>query len=39
LSGFWGDVAVVVAEQAAGGINDVILNGTGKRKPAAPPAP
>jgi hypothetical protein len=39
LSGFWGDVAVVVAEQAAGGINDVILNGTGKRKPAPPAAP
>jgi hypothetical protein len=39
LAGFWGDVAVVVAEQAAGGVNDVILNGTGKRKPraAAPP--
>ncbi len=36
LVGFWGDVAVVVAEQAAGGVNDVILNGTGKRK--APPA-
>lgn len=34
LSGFWGDVAVVVAEQAAGGVNDVILNGSGRRNPA-----
>jgi len=35
LADFWGDVAVVVAEQAAGGVNDVILNGTGQRKPRA----
>ncbi len=30
---FWGDVAVAVAAEAAGGVRDVILNATGSRKP------
>jgi hypothetical protein len=32
LNGFWADIAVVVAQQGAAGVNDVILNGIGKRK-------
>lgn len=35
LNGFWADIAVVVAQQGAAGVNDVILNGIGKRKTAA----
>jgi len=31
LDRFWGDVAVVVAEEAAGGVRDVILNAGGAR--------
>jgi hypothetical protein len=31
LNGAWGDVALVVAQEAAGGVRDVILNNTGKR--------
>jgi hypothetical protein len=34
LDGMWGDVAYVVAQEAAGGVKDVILNGLGLRKPA-----
>jgi len=34
LSGLWADVAVVVAQEAAGGVRDVILNNTGMRKQA-----
>jgi hypothetical protein len=33
LRGFWADIAVVVAQEAAGGVRDVILNQT-DRKPA-----
>jgi hypothetical protein len=33
LDGLWGDVAYVVAQEAAGGVKDVILNQTGARKP------
>jgi hypothetical protein len=36
LNGLWADVAVVVAQEAAGGVRDVILNQTGARKPDAP---
>lgn len=32
LSGLWVDIAVVVAEEAAGGVRDVILNRLGTRK-------
>jgi hypothetical protein len=35
LNGLWADVAVVVAQEAAGGVRDVILNQTGARKPDA----
>ena len=31
LSRFWGDVAVVVADEAAGGVRDVVLNSGGSR--------
>jgi hypothetical protein len=31
LDGLWGDVALVVAQEAAGGVRDVILNNTGRR--------
>jgi len=31
LDGLWGDVALVVAQQAAAGVRDVILNNTGRR--------
>jgi hypothetical protein len=34
---YWGDVAVVVAEQAAGGIKDVLFNAAGPRLGAAKP--
>ena len=36
LDRFWGDVAVVAAEQAAGGIKDVVFNAAGPRVGAAP---
>lgn len=36
LAKYWGDVALAVAQEAAGGIRDVILNQTGPRN-AAPP--
>ena len=32
---YWGDVAVVAAEQAAGGIKDVLFNAAGPRLPDA----
>lgn len=44
LNGYWGDVAVVVAQQASGGVRDVILTQSGRRQPktaepaAKPPA-
>jgi len=31
LDRFWGDVAVVVADEAAGGVRDVVLNASGAR--------
>ena len=31
LSGYWGDVAVAVAQEASGGVKDVILTQSGKR--------
>ena len=33
LDTYWGDVALVVAQQAASGIHDVITNSSGRRKP------
>ncbi len=41
LNGYWGDVAVVVAKEASGGVRDVILTQSGRRqsKPAEPPNP
>jgi hypothetical protein len=33
LDGYWGDVAVVVAKEASGGVRDVILTQSGKRPP------
>jgi hypothetical protein len=33
VDGLWGDVAYVVAQEAAGGVKDVILNQIGGRKP------
>lgn len=41
LDGFWGDVAVVVAAEAAGGINDVLIRQSGRETAgeAAKPAP
>ena len=33
LDVYWGDVALVVAQQAASGIHDVITNSSGRRKP------
>ena len=38
LDRLWGDVALVVAQEAAGGVRDVILNQTGKRASAPPTA-
>jgi hypothetical protein len=35
VDGLWGDVAYVVAQEAAGGVKDVILNQIGSRKPGA----
>jgi hypothetical protein len=32
LDGYWGDVAAVVAKEAAGGVRDVITNQTGARR-------
>ena len=37
LAGLWADVALVVAQEAAGGVRDVIRNQTGVRRPT--PAP
>jgi hypothetical protein len=43
LDRYWGDVALVVAQEAAGGVRDVILNQLGTRgsaktaKPASAP--
>lgn len=37
LNGYWGDIATVVAQEAAGGVRDVILRQSG-REPAAAPA-
>ncbi len=37
VSRYWGDVAVVVAEQAAGGIKDVLFNAAGPRLGAPKP--
>ncbi len=37
LNGLWADVAMVVAQEAAGGVRDVIQNQTGGRKPSPPP--
>jgi hypothetical protein len=39
LAGLWADVALVVAQEAAGGVRDVIRNQTGIRRPAPAPAP
>jgi hypothetical protein len=37
LDHYWGDVAVVVATEAAGGVNDVILRQSGREPAGAPP--
>jgi hypothetical protein len=39
LNGLWGDVAFVVAEEASGGIRDVITNAGGFPAPATAAAP
>ncbi len=39
LDRFWGDVAMVVAREAAGGVRDVIVTQTGNKQAAAPAAP
>jgi hypothetical protein len=39
LAGLWADVALVVAQEAAGGIKDVIGNQTNPRRAPVPPAP
>jgi hypothetical protein len=31
LNGYWGDVAVVVAQEASGGVRDALLTQTGRR--------
>ncbi|MGG5809688.1 hypothetical protein [Falsiroseomonas sp. CW058] len=38
LNGLWADVALVVAEEASGGIRDVVMNAGGFAGPAAAPA-
>ena len=38
LDHYWGDIAVVVAKEAAGGVRDVILNQTGAKRPTPPPS-
>jgi hypothetical protein len=38
VNGYWGDVAVAAAQEAAGGIHEVILNQSGARQKAPPPA-
>lgn len=38
LNGYWGDVAAVVAQEAAGGIRDVVLRQSGRDPNAARPA-
>lgn len=35
LNGFWGDIAVVVATEASGGVRDVILTQSGRRRTGA----
>ncbi|MDE2198631.1 MAG: hypothetical protein KGJ41_06390, partial [Rhodospirillales bacterium] len=37
LAGFWGDVAQVVAQQAAGGVREVIVNQTGAKPAGSKP--
>ena len=37
LDRYWGDVAVAVAEEAAGGVRDVVLNASGARAAQAAP--
>ncbi len=40
LDGYWGDVSVVVAREAAGGVREVITNNSGRaHKPAPSPKP
>ena len=33
LAGLWADVAMIVAQEAAGGVRDVIRNQTGTKRP------
>jgi hypothetical protein len=35
LDGYWGDIASVVAEEAAGGVHEVVANWSGRHKPQA----
>ena len=37
LDGLWGDVAVVVAQEAAGAVHEVIVKNNGIASPAAAP--
>ncbi len=40
LDGYWGDVSIVVAQEAAGGVRQVITNNSGRtHKPLPPPRP
>jgi len=39
LDHYWGDVAAVVAKEAAGGVKDVVLQQAGRRDPAVKPPP
>jgi hypothetical protein len=39
LDRFWGDVAVVVAAEAAAGINDVVNRQSGRENVTTPPPP
>ena len=38
LSGYWGDIAAAITDEAAGGVHEVITNWSGRHKPAEPAA-
>ena len=38
LSGYWGDIAAAITDEAAGGVHEVITNWSGRHKPAPPTA-
>lgn len=39
LDNYWGDVALVVAQEAAGGVHEIVLQAAGREKPAGPDKP